>query len=82
MWEITSLGEHPYIGRTNLEVIDYVRAEGRLPMPLNCPPTLYELMLNCWSPANDRPNFKLCLKNIRALRNNIEDTLLSPMDII
>ncbi|XP_070154570.1 proto-oncogene tyrosine-protein kinase ROS-like [Polyergus mexicanus] len=82
MWEITSLGEHPYVGRTNLEVIDYVRAGGRLPMPLNCPPTLYELMLRCWSPANDRPNFKFCLENITVLRNNIEDTLLSPMDII
>ncbi|KAL6419472.1 hypothetical protein ACFW04_011383 [Cataglyphis niger] len=82
MWEITSLGEHPYTGRTNLEVIDYVRAEGRLPMPLNCPPTLYELMLRCWNPANDRPNFKLCLKNIIALKNSVEDTLLSPIDIL
>ncbi|XP_029665846.1 proto-oncogene tyrosine-protein kinase ROS-like [Formica exsecta] len=82
MWEITSLGEHSYTGRTNLEVIDYVRAGGRMPTPLNCPPTLYELMLCCWSPANDRPNFKLCLKNIIALRNNIKDTLLSPVDII
>ncbi|XP_029667129.1 leukocyte tyrosine kinase receptor-like [Formica exsecta] len=82
MWEITSLGEHPYTGRTNLEVIDYVRAGGRLPMPLNCPPPLYELMLRCWNPANDRPNFKLCLENIIALRNDIEDTLLSPVDII
>ncbi|KAM0730461.1 Tyrosine-protein kinase transforming protein ros [Formica fusca] len=82
MWEITSLGEHPYIGRTNLEVIDYVRTGGRLPMPLNCPPTLYELMLRCWSPTNDRPNFNLCLENIIALKNNIEDTLLNPMDII
>ncbi|KAL6419476.1 hypothetical protein ACFW04_011387 [Cataglyphis niger] len=82
MWEITSLGEHPYTGRTNLEVIDYVRAEGRLPMPLNCPPTLYELMLRCWNSANKRPNFKLCLKNIIALKNSVEDTLLSPMDIL
>ncbi|XP_029659214.1 proto-oncogene tyrosine-protein kinase ROS-like isoform X2 [Formica exsecta] len=82
MWEITSLGEHPYTGKTNLEVIDYVRGGGRLPMPLNCPSTLYELMLRCWNPANDRPNFKLCLENIIALRNNIEDTLLSIVDII
>ncbi|XP_029679511.1 proto-oncogene tyrosine-protein kinase ROS-like isoform X2 [Formica exsecta] len=82
MWEITSFGEHPYTGRTNLEVIDYVRTGGRLPMPLNCPPTLYELMLHCWSPKNNRPNFKICLENIIGLRNNIEDTLLSPVDII
>ncbi|XP_029680811.1 proto-oncogene tyrosine-protein kinase ROS-like, partial [Formica exsecta] len=63
MWEITSLGEHPYTDRTNLEVIEYVRAGGRLPKPLNCPLGLYELMLHCWNPANDRPNFKLCLEN-------------------
>ncbi|XP_029679506.1 proto-oncogene tyrosine-protein kinase ROS-like [Formica exsecta] len=82
MWEITSLGDHPYIGRTNLEVIDYVRAGGRLPIPLNCPSTLYELMLRCWNPTNNRPNFKVCLENIIALKNNIEDTLLSPVDIL
>ncbi|XP_029666202.1 protein sevenless-like [Formica exsecta] len=82
MWEITSLGEHPYTGKVNQEVIDYVRAGGKLPMPLNCPPTLYELILHCWSSANDRPNFKLCLKNIITLRNNIENTLLNPIDII
>ncbi|KAL6446741.1 hypothetical protein ACFW04_001285 [Cataglyphis niger] len=82
MWEITSLGERPYTGKTNEEVIDYVRAGGRLPMPLNCPPALYELMLRCWSPANDRPNFKVCLKNIIALKSNMDDTLLSTVDII
>ncbi|XP_029667593.1 proto-oncogene tyrosine-protein kinase ROS-like [Formica exsecta] len=82
MWEITSLGEQPYTGKTNLEMIYYVRIGGRLPKPLNCPPTLYELMLHCWNPANDRPNFNFCLKNIIALRNNIEDTLLNPVDIM
>ncbi|KAL6419470.1 hypothetical protein ACFW04_009355 [Cataglyphis niger] len=82
MWEITSLGEQPYTGRTDLGVIDYIRGGHRLTMPLNCPPALYELMLRCWNPANERPNFKLCLKNIIALRNNMKDTLLSPLDII
>ncbi|KAM0730459.1 Tyrosine-protein kinase transforming protein ros [Formica fusca] len=81
MWEITSLGEHPYPGMTFVEVIDYVYAGGRLSMPLNCPPTLYELMSRCWNPADDRPNFELCLENIIALRNNIEDIFLNPVDI-
>ncbi|XP_050449850.1 proto-oncogene tyrosine-protein kinase ROS-like isoform X2 [Cataglyphis hispanica] len=82
MWEITSLGERPYTGKTNEEVIDYVRAGGRLPMPVNCPPILYELMLRCWSPADHRPNFKVCLKNIVALKSDMDDTLLSTVDII
>ncbi|XP_025265569.1 proto-oncogene tyrosine-protein kinase ROS-like [Camponotus floridanus] len=82
MWEITSLGEQPYSGKANEEVINYVRAGGRLPMPLNCPSALYQLMLRCWSSADARPNFNFCLKNIIALRKNIEDILLSPVDTI
>ncbi|XP_025269943.1 proto-oncogene tyrosine-protein kinase ROS-like [Camponotus floridanus] len=82
MWEITSLGEQPYIGKTNEGVINYVRVGGRLPMPLNCPSALYQLMLRCWSAADARPSFKFCLKNIIALRTNMEDALLSPVDTI
>jgi len=76
------LGEQPYVAKTNEEVITYVRAGGRLPMTLNCPSMLYQLLLRCWSTANARPNFKLCLKNIIALRKNIEDALLNPVDVI
>jgi len=81
MWEITSLGEQPYIGKTNEEVISHVRAGGKLPMTLNCPSTLYQLMLHCWSTADARSNFKLCLKNIVELRKSTEDILLCPVDI-
>ncbi|EFN64701.1 Protein sevenless [Camponotus floridanus] len=82
MWEITSLGEQPYIGKSIEEVINYVRDGGRLSMTLNCPSILYQLMLRCWSTVDARPNFKFCLKNIIALRKNIEDALLSPVDTI
>ncbi|XP_025267247.1 protein sevenless-like [Camponotus floridanus] len=82
MWEITSLGEQPYSAKVNEEVINYVCAGGRLPMTLNCPSPLYQLMLRCWNAAYTRPNFEFCLKNIIALRKNIEDALLSPVDII
>ncbi|XP_025264136.1 proto-oncogene tyrosine-protein kinase ROS-like [Camponotus floridanus] len=82
MWEITSLGEQPYSAKVNEEVINYVRAGGRLPMTLNCPSTLYQLMLRCWNTADARPNFNLCLKNIIAFRKNTEDALLSPVDTI
>ncbi|XP_029680165.1 proto-oncogene tyrosine-protein kinase ROS-like isoform X4 [Formica exsecta] len=79
IWEITSLGQQPYPARTNLEVLHYVRAGGRLPKPLNCPPTLHQLMMRCWSAADARPSFKICLENIVALRSNIEDAILSPV---
>ncbi|XP_011687300.1 PREDICTED: proto-oncogene tyrosine-protein kinase ROS isoform X2 [Wasmannia auropunctata] len=78
MWEITSLGQQPYPARTNLEVLHYVRAGGRLPKPLNCPPTLHQLMLRCWSTADARPSFKICLESIVVLRGHIEDAVLSP----
>ncbi|XP_015429752.1 PREDICTED: proto-oncogene tyrosine-protein kinase ROS [Dufourea novaeangliae] len=79
MWEITSLGQQPYPARTNLEVLHHVRAGGRLPKPQNCPPGLHQLMLRCWSSADTRPSFKVCLKNIVSLRGTIEDAALSPV---
>ncbi|KYQ48889.1 Proto-oncogene tyrosine-protein kinase ROS [Trachymyrmex zeteki] len=79
MWEITSLGQQPYPARNNLEVLHYVRAGGRLPKPLNCPPTLHQLMLRCWSAADARPSFKICLESIVVLRSHIEDAVLSPV---
>ncbi|XP_011494388.1 PREDICTED: proto-oncogene tyrosine-protein kinase ROS [Ceratosolen solmsi marchali] len=80
MWEITSLGQQPYQARTNLEVLHHVRAGGRLPKPLNCPARLHQLMLNCWSAVDSRPSFKLCLEHIVALRNNTDDSTLSPVN--
>ncbi|XP_029171207.1 proto-oncogene tyrosine-protein kinase ROS-like isoform X1 [Nylanderia fulva] len=83
MWEIMSLGEHPYPGKNYSEVIEYVREGGKLPKPLNCPPMLYQLMLHCWKSVIGRPNFTNCLKNIKTLRNNVEDSILiiSSLDI-
>ncbi|XP_029158361.1 proto-oncogene tyrosine-protein kinase ROS-like [Nylanderia fulva] len=83
MWEIMSLGEHPYPGKNYSEVIEYVREGGKLPKPLNCPPMLYQLMLHCWKSVIGRPNFTNCLKNIKTLRDNIEDSILiiSSLDI-
>ncbi|XP_034935442.1 proto-oncogene tyrosine-protein kinase ROS isoform X2 [Chelonus insularis] len=80
MWEITSLGQQPYPARTNLEVLHHVRAGGRLPKPLNCPPGLHQLMLQCWCTiADSRPSFKVCLEQIIILKNNTEDTTLIPV---
>jgi hypothetical protein len=41
MWEIITLGQQPYQGQTNIEVLHYVRGGGRLPRPHhNCPEEL------------------------------------------
>lgn len=36
LWEIMSLGQQPYPARTNVDVLHYVRAGGRLNRPANC----------------------------------------------
>ncbi|XP_072756276.1 proto-oncogene tyrosine-protein kinase ROS-like isoform X2 [Anoplolepis gracilipes] len=82
MWEITSLGEQPYSARTNLEAWQYVRAGGRLPKPSNCPLMLYQLMMRCWSSADNRPTFKVCVENIGVLKSDTEDMELNPINII
>lgn len=76
MWEITSLGQQPYPARTNQEVLHYVRTGGRLPKPLNCPNSLHQLMLRCWSCVERRPTFKTCLEEIINLRITTEDSCL------
>lgn len=80
MWEITSLGQQPYQARTNLEVLHHVRAGGRLPKPLNCPQSLHQLMLRCWSLPDARPSFKNCLDHIVVLRKHTADATLSPVN--
>ncbi|CAL1681233.1 unnamed protein product [Lasius platythorax] len=82
MWEITSLGEHPYAAKNNSEVLQYVCEGGKLSKPFNCPSTLYQLMQHCWYALDDRPNFIFCLKNIIMVRDNIEDTTLNSTDNI
>ncbi|XP_029165119.1 fibroblast growth factor receptor 4-like [Nylanderia fulva] len=77
MWEITSLGQHPYAALYSFnEVKEYVCAGKKLFKSYHCPEKLYDLMLNCWNAANNRPNFMSCLKTIVTLRNEIEDTIL------
>ncbi|EFN72334.1 Proto-oncogene tyrosine-protein kinase ROS [Camponotus floridanus] len=51
IWEITSLGEQPYIVKTDEEVINYVHVGGRLPMTLNCPSPLQNLKFGLASAA-------------------------------
>ncbi|XP_064613642.1 proto-oncogene tyrosine-protein kinase ROS-like [Liolophura sinensis] len=58
VWEVITLGQQPYPARTNIEVLHYVRAGGRLDRPENCPDDLYDLVTQCWScPPEDRPCF-------------------------
>ncbi|KAK9515245.1 hypothetical protein VZT92_025906 [Zoarces viviparus] len=59
LYEILTYGGAPYPAYTNQETYQQVTNGYRMPAPPNCPDSLYNIMLNCWSAeADDRPDFK------------------------
>lgn len=47
------------LGMTNAEVLHQVEHGYRMPMPPNCPPALYDIMLECWNKdPMKRPTFE------------------------
>ncbi|KAJ8035413.1 Inactive tyrosine-protein kinase transmembrane receptor ROR1 [Holothuria leucospilota] len=58
LWELFSLGETPYAGRSIEEIEHNIRTSIHLPKPPDCPEAVYEVMLNSWA-KNDkaRPSF-------------------------
>ncbi|XP_022106395.1 angiopoietin-1 receptor-like isoform X2 [Acanthaster planci] len=58
LWEIVTLGAHPYRGMSANEIIDALVEGFRLPTPLHCNNQLYNVMKECWrvSPSR-RPSF-------------------------
>uniref|UniRef100_A0A8C1YRU3 Ephrin type-A receptor 10 n=1 Tax=Cyprinus carpio TaxID=7962 RepID=A0A8C1YRU3_CYPCA len=58
MWEVMSFGERPYWDMGNQDVIKAIEDGFRLPAPVNCPPSLHQLMLDCWQKERtERPTF-------------------------
>ncbi|RWS06212.1 Tyrosine-protein kinase Src42A-like protein [Dinothrombium tinctorium] len=57
--ELVTYGRIPYPGMTNAEVLHQVEHGYRMPCPPNCPPALYEIMLECWhKDPMKRPTFE------------------------
>ncbi|PWA16803.1 hypothetical protein CCH79_00017889, partial [Gambusia affinis] len=55
MWEVMSYGERPY---WDMGTQDAIEDGFRLPAPVNCPPHLHQLMLDCWQKERaERPGF-------------------------
>uniref|UniRef100_A0AAR2KCZ5 Ephrin type-A receptor 10 n=1 Tax=Pygocentrus nattereri TaxID=42514 RepID=A0AAR2KCZ5_PYGNA len=82
MWEVMSFGERPYWDMGNQDVIKAIEDGFRLPAPLNCPPSLHQLMLDCWQKERtERPSFaqihSALSKTIRS-PDNIGSSTLSP----
>jgi serine/threonine protein kinase len=71
MWEIFSIGKLPYPHFDNRETLQKVKEGYRLPRPtaedggVDCPDTIYKLMLDCWSEnPNQRPSFSDLLTSL------------------
>jgi len=57
-WEILMYGVKPFQGIPNDRVIGKIENGERLPLPQQCPPTLYHVMMECWSyEPSARPSF-------------------------
>ncbi|XP_067934392.1 tyrosine-protein kinase Src42A-like [Watersipora subatra] len=57
--EIITYGRVPYPGMTNAQVLHQVELGYRMPLPPGCPPSLYEIMLECWKKEEaERPTFE------------------------
>eukprot|EP00048_Salpingoeca_helianthica_P004293 m.75481 g.75481 ORF g.75481 m.75481 type:complete len:938 (+) comp13135_c0_seq2:369-3182(+) len=67
LWEIYSHGAMPYHIMTNKEVFEEIVKGYRLLKPADCPDTMYQVMLACWSP--NRPSFTQLEAHIRILQD-------------
>ncbi|OCT92027.1 tyrosine-protein kinase Yes [Xenopus laevis] len=57
--ELVTKGRIPYPGMSNREVLEQVEKGYRMPAPPGCPPSLHELMLQCWKgDPEERPTFE------------------------
>ncbi|XP_016311723.1 ephrin type-A receptor 7 isoform X1 [Sinocyclocheilus anshuiensis] len=79
MWEVMSYGERPYWDMSNQDVIKAIEEGYRLPAPMDCPPGLHQLMLDCWQKDRaDRPKFDQIVGILDKMIRN-PNTLKTPM---
>ncbi|KAM6235294.1 tyrosine-protein kinase Fgr isoform 1-T1 [Spheniscus humboldti] len=57
--ELVTKGRVPYPGMNNREVLEQVERGYRMQCPGNCPPSLHEVMVQCWKrEPEERPTFE------------------------
>eukprot|EP00117_Sycon_ciliatum_P044600 scpid29783/ scgid2383/ Tyrosine-protein kinase Mer; Proto-oncogene c-Mer; Receptor tyrosine kinase MerTK len=77
LWELMSLGQVPYAGVANHEILEHLSEGNRLVQPKSCPDRVYSLMLNCWAgDALDRPLFSQILAALRSIDQSTYDLML------
>ncbi|NWX11296.1 ROS1 kinase, partial [Caloenas nicobarica] len=71
VWETLTLGQQPYPGFSNTEVLQHVRSGGRLESPDNCPDDLCDLMTRCWAQEpHSRPTFAHIQDKLQEIRHS------------
>ncbi|NXX41808.1 ROS1 kinase, partial [Tricholaema leucomelas] len=71
VWETLTLGQQPYPGFSNTEVVHHVRSGGRLESPNNCPDDLCDLMRRCWAQdPHNRPTFSCIQDKLQEIRHS------------
>ncbi|UXI16519.1 palmitoyltransferase ZDHHC15 [Sarcoptes scabiei] len=71
VWEIFMLGEKPFPGVKNSDVIGLIECGDRLSKPSRCSEQLYELLLKCWRYEPDRrPTFRVIKRKIYDVYQN------------
>ncbi|OCT80310.1 proto-oncogene tyrosine-protein kinase ROS-like [Xenopus laevis] len=70
LWEVFTMGQQPYPGFSNSEVLHHVRSGQRMDSPVNCPDDVWDLIKKCW--AQDpwkRPAFSYLQKQLEKLKS-------------
>ncbi|XP_010003164.1 PREDICTED: proto-oncogene tyrosine-protein kinase ROS [Chaetura pelagica] len=69
VWETLTLGQQPYPGFSNTEVLHHVRSGGRLESPNHCPDDLCDIMTRCWAQEpHNRPTFSCIQDKLQEIR--------------
>ncbi|KAK4336830.1 hypothetical protein RND71_043650 [Anisodus tanguticus] len=65
LWELMTRGNNPYPSLENYQVLDFLKAGGRMQRPETCPIQVYEIMLDCWQiNPKQRPQFDSIINDI------------------
>ncbi|XP_072022139.1 uncharacterized protein [Amphiura filiformis] len=68
LWELVTMGAHPYAGLNGVEVRKMLQNGERLEKPRHCSDDMYQFMLKCWddNPKN-RPDFDDVCKQLEIM---------------
>ncbi|OCT60305.1 tyrosine-protein kinase Srms [Xenopus laevis] len=73
IYEVFMLGQPPYQGMNNQEVMAKLTLGYRLPKPDQCSPDVYKLMLECWQEKpSQRPSFYEFVLKLTAIQHSVQ----------